>query len=51
MRQLFQHIRQFLAEFETWFEQRFGWFFTNGMKQDQVTGAEPDNPSPVVPKA
>lgn len=32
MRALFHSILLRLATFEEWFDQRFGWFFTNGMK-------------------
>lgn len=40
-----------MADFETWFGHKFGWFFTNGMKQGQAAGRGPDQSSPVVPKA
>ncbi|MBZ0206259.1 MAG: hypothetical protein K8H89_08025 [Flavobacteriales bacterium] len=32
MRELIHNLSSSLAEFEAWFDQRFGWFFTNGMK-------------------
>jgi len=32
MRQLLQAAFLLLTEFELWFDHRFGWFFTNGMK-------------------
>ena len=32
MRELIQNLPLALAKFETWFDRRFGWFFTNGMK-------------------
>lgn len=27
-----RHILHHLCHFEAWFNRRFGWFFTNGMK-------------------
>lgn len=27
-----------LARFEQWFDKRFGWFFTNGMKERRSDG-------------
>lgn len=33
MRQLAQAVFLLLTKFEQWFDRRFGWFFTNGMKQ------------------
>lgn len=27
-----RHIHHHLLRFEAWFNRRFGWFFTNGMK-------------------
>lgn len=27
------HINRSLRRFEQWFDTRFGWFFTNGMKE------------------
>lgn len=32
MDRLLQHLFDRLSRFERWFEQRYGWFFTNGMK-------------------
>ena len=29
-----------LGRFERWFDARFGWFFTNGMKERPDRGAE-----------
>jgi hypothetical protein len=29
---LLLHFGRFSRRFENWFDQRFGWFFTNGMK-------------------
>lgn len=29
----YRHITGQLQRFEAWFAERFGWFFTNGMKQ------------------
>lgn len=34
MRTLVQYVKSALLQFEAWFDGRFGWFFTNGMKQD-----------------
>lgn len=53
MLQLLQHIRHQLHEFEVWFEKKFGWFFTNGMKQDQPSGPAPatDLPKGAATKA
>jgi len=28
-----------LSRFEQWFDQRFGWFFTNGMKERKADGS------------
>lgn len=30
-----------LTRFTAWFDHRFAWFFTNGMKQERRTGADP----------
>lgn len=32
MREMFHSLRRGLLGFEDWFDLRFGWFFTNGMK-------------------
>lgn len=29
---MIQNITNFLKKFEAWFNQKFGWFFTNGNK-------------------
>lgn len=29
-----------VVRFSNWFDHRFGWFFTNGMKQVPATGEE-----------
>jgi hypothetical protein len=30
---ILQHVLDRLDRFEQWFAKRFGWFFTNGMKE------------------
>lgn len=52
MRPLFQHLLRQLAEFEAWFERKFGWFFTNGMKQDESgrTAPVPEAGDPLTAK-
>ncbi|MEZ4739869.1 MAG: hypothetical protein R2818_11090 [Flavobacteriales bacterium] len=30
---LLQYLMDGFSRFQIWFDQRFGWFFTNGMKQ------------------
>lgn len=41
MASLFRSITRALRRFQNWFDGRFGWFFTNGMKEPQppVQGA------------
>lgn len=45
MREQIQSLSLILAEFEAWFDLRFGWFFTNGMKHRSVERTEPDAPA------
>ena len=45
MREQIHSLSLMLSEFETWFDQRFGWFFTNGMKDRSVEQTEPDTPA------
>ncbi|MEO7081820.1 MAG: hypothetical protein ABIY71_09845 [Flavobacteriales bacterium] len=45
MREQIQSLSHMLAEFEAWFDLRFGWFFTNGMKHRSVQSTEPDDPA------
>lgn len=35
MAAIIQHLSQRFEALERWFDQRFGWFFTNGMKEQQ----------------
>lgn len=35
MRGMYMDLLRRMMEFEQWFDQRFGWFFTNGMKARQ----------------
>jgi hypothetical protein len=35
MATIIQHLSQRFESIERWFDQRFGWFFTNGMKEQQ----------------
>lgn len=35
MSRFIQLLNERLATLERWFDQRFGWFFTNGMKEQQ----------------
>jgi hypothetical protein len=35
MTHLLLHVMDLLERFEQWFDTRFGWFFTNGMKRRQ----------------
>ncbi len=37
MRAIFHKIQHRFHAFEAWFGSRFGWFFTNGMKQQRPT--------------
>jgi hypothetical protein len=30
------YARERFARFDKWFNERFGWFFTNGMKEQQI---------------
>jgi len=34
---IIHRFSQRFAALERWFDQRFGWFFTNGMKEQQQT--------------
>lgn len=38
MRALLRLAIRSLVRFAAWFDHRFGWFFTNGMKQERHTG-------------
>lgn len=42
MRPLFRDLYRHLLAFEAWFDRRYGWFFTNGMKQDRTVRTGPD---------
>ncbi|MBS1942020.1 MAG: hypothetical protein JST38_14200 [Bacteroidetes bacterium] len=48
MHRLVINIHVVFLRFERWFERYLGWFFTNGMKNGQGSGADkalPDAPS------
>lgn len=38
MTTLFQQISDRISDLEHWFDLRFGWFFTNGMKEWKRAG-------------
>ena len=50
---MINNLSLILADFEAWFDRRFGWFFTNGMKDRSAKGSDQDvpmqkDPSPIV---
>jgi|GEM_PF-1604820 len=45
MREMLHILRRSLIEFEEWFDLRFGWFFTNGMKHRSPERSLPEEPS------
>lgn len=45
MRELFHNLRYRLVTFEEWFDLRFGWFFTNGMKDRSPERILPEDPA------
>lgn len=45
MREMFHSLRRNLIVFEEWFDLRFGWFFTNGMKHRSRERTLPDDPA------
>lgn len=55
MRTLVQYVKSALLQFEAWFDGRFGWFFTNGMKQDpeerELIAPASEKPRVALPKA
>jgi hypothetical protein len=43
-----QPLKRRIRRFERWFDRRFGWFFTNGMKRGpRVEPADPAPPAAV----
>lgn len=38
---LLLYCTRHIGRFERWFEARFGWFFTNGMKEDREPAPDP----------
>ncbi|MGB6048987.1 MAG: hypothetical protein WBG34_15430 [Flavobacteriales bacterium] len=45
MRELVHSLSLLIADFEAWFDLRFGWFFTNGMKSRAAERPEPEVPA------
>lgn len=51
MRELVHSLSRSLAEFEAWFDLRFGWFLTNGMKEraSESPAKEASSQEPAAP--
>ena len=45
MHEMFHSLRRSLNTFEEWFDLRFGWFFTNGMKHRSADRNIPKDPA------
>lgn len=45
MQEILHTLRCRLAIFEEWFDLRFGWFFTNGMKDRSPARMLPEDPA------
>ncbi len=41
---MINNLSLMLADFEAWFDRRFGWFFTNGMKDRSASGSAEEDP-------
>ncbi len=46
MREKIHNLRRRLTTFEEWFDLRFGWFFTNGMKHRSPGNHIPEDRAP-----
>lgn len=46
MREKIHNLRRRLITFEEWFDLRFGWFFTNGMKHRSPGRDIPEDRAP-----
>lgn len=41
MNRIIHHMLSTFQRFQNWFDARFGWFFTNGMKERRGSRQEP----------